>query len=59
MAQFAFLVAVIYVLQIKRSHLTNNCLLPVQGTVIWHIVYMWVACPCCWMVPRFPEVACF
>ncbi len=23
--------------------------------VIWHIVYMWVACSCCWTVPRFSE----
>ena len=27
--------------------------------VIWYIVYMWVACPCCWTVPRFPKAACF
>ncbi len=24
-----------------------------------HDLHVWVACPCCWTVPRFPEAACF
>ena len=37
------------------NYLSNHCQLQLKvvSNVIWHILYMWVACPCCFTLQYY------